>query len=259
MALFEAQTRRRSGIAGPCPLPISGAEISWVDVIVSEAKQNTQAKVPVTATQNRVRQIKSSIKRLADENLILRNVGDPASPYALMLLHESGIAQSEKRDYVIPESYETSPTVVALPVQFFTSGWVYLLTDSEIRMYLILKHLAGRFPQVHASRGVYCTDRDRDWLYGISRDVYESHLTLARFGLIELVESSIRHADGKVVGYRDFLKRGGIVPPHRFRVAPDSVFFESPLGRMRRALLNYPPSVEQMRRKGASVASLTVD
>ncbi len=102
LAVFEAQSRKRSGVAGPCPIPISGGEISWTDLIVSEAKQNTQAKVPVTATQNRVRQVKSAIKRLADENLILRNVGEPGNTFSLMLLHESGSAESEKRGYLIP-------------------------------------------------------------------------------------------------------------------------------------------------------------
>ncbi|WP_143054235.1 hypothetical protein [Streptomyces sp. KS_5] len=251
LALFEAQSRRRNGIAGPCPVPISGAEISWVDLVVSEAKQNMQARPPVTATQNRIRQIKSAIKRLADENLVLRNVGDPSDHFPLMLLQEPelGLGQAEERDYVIPEYYEGGKSAVALPVQFFTNGWVYVLTDSEIRMYLILKHLAARFRETHLLRGVYLTERDRDWLYGISRDVYEAHLMLSRFGLIELAPNPLRHQDGRVVDFENFLKKGGVIPPHRFRIAGDSPFFESPLGKVRRALLNYPPSREQMRRR----------
>lgn len=252
LALFEAQTRKRYGIPGICPIPISGGELSWVDLIVSEAKQNMQAKAPVTATQNRVRQIKSTIKRLADENLVLRNVGEPGNRSPLMLLHESGVAHPERRDYLIPEYYDGARAVITLPVQFFTNGWVYVLTDSEIRMYLILKHLAARFREDHLLRGVYIAETDREWLYGLSRDVYEAHLTLARFGLIELTSNPLRHRDGKIVDFELFLKRGGVIPPHRFKVVGDSPFFESPAGRVRRTLLNYPPSWDQMTRGGAS-------
>ncbi|MEU8648522.1 hypothetical protein [Streptomyces sp. NPDC048737] len=246
LAVFEAQSRKRSGVAGACPLPISGAETSWTDLIVSSAKQNMQAKVPVTANQNRIRQVKSAIKRLADESLILRNVGEPGNERPLMLLHESGLSEPEKRGYIIPEPYEGMRTVVNLPVQFFTNGWVYLLTDAEIRMYLIFRHLAARFPDAHILRGVYLSERDREWLYGISRDVYEAHLMLSRFGLIELVSNPLRHRDGKVVDFNEFLKKGGVIPPHRFKVVGDSPFFELPMGRVRRALLNYPPSRGQM-------------
>ncbi|MEU5250811.1 hypothetical protein [Streptomyces longwoodensis] len=249
LAVFEAQSRKRSGVAGACPIPVSGGEISWKDLIVSEAKQNMQAKAPVTATQNRIRQVKSAIKRLADENLVLRNVGEPGNTFPLMLLHESGLAESEKRGYLIPEYYEGARTVVTLPVQFFTNGWVYVLKDSEIRMYLILRHLAARFSESHALHGVYLSERDREWLYGISRDVYEAHLALARFGLIQLVPNPLRHRDGKVVEFDNFLKKGGVIPPHRFWVVGDSPFFESPLGKVRRALLNHPPSRDQMRRR----------
>ncbi|MFI6289548.1 hypothetical protein ACIBCM_33240 [Streptomyces sp. NPDC051018] len=256
LALFEAQSRKRSGMVGPCPLPISGSEISWVDLIVSEAKENMQAKAPVTARQNRVRQVKSSIKRLADEGLILRNVGDPDSPFPLMLLHEYDAYGSEKRDYVVPESYEGPPTVVTLSSHFFTNGWVYLLTDAEIRIYLILKHLAGRFPDVHRTRGIYCTDRDRGQLYKISRDTYEAHLTLAKFGLIEKVENPLRHGDGKVVDFERVMRIQGVVAPHRFRVLPDFNLLESPRGKVRRALINYPPSYRQMTSKGAQFNAL---
>ncbi|WAU84909.1 hypothetical protein O1Q96_37595 [Streptomyces sp. Qhu-G9] len=215
-------------------------------MVASEAVQNTKAKTPVTATQNRSRQIRSSIKRLSEENLALRNVGDPKNPFPLMLLHESGSSEEEKYGYVIPDTYEGPPSIVSLPYFFFTRGWVYLLTDSEIRMYLILKHLAGRFPREHEERGIYCTERDREWLYAISRDVYESHLALARFGLIELIENPIRHKDGKVVNFDSFLKKGGLISPHRFRVLDDQVLLDEPGPKIRRALLNFPPSRAQM-------------
>ncbi|MFF4265798.1 hypothetical protein [Streptomyces virginiae] len=247
LALFEAQSRKRAGAAGACPLPISGGINPWTDLVVSEAKQNTQAKAPITSTQNRARQIKSAIKRLSDENLVLRNVGDPKRPYPLMLLHESAESQLETLEYVIPETRK-APFVLTLPVQFFTNGWIYLLTDAEIRMYLVLKHLSATFSEAHLFSGVYCSDRDRNQRYWISRDIYEAHLTLSRFGLIEVAPNRMRHRDGKLMGFKSFVESGSMLPPHRFFVLGDSPFFESPLGKIRRALLNYPPSYSQMTR-----------
>ncbi|MBK3642965.1 hypothetical protein [Streptomyces sp. MBT33] len=251
LGLYEAQTRKRDGMAGPCPLPILGArhETSWSTIVVSAATQNMQAKVPVTAAQNRVRQIKSAFKRLADENLAVRNIGDPANPYPIMLLHESGSAHFETYGYTVPEWYEDSPTTISLPVDFFREGWVYLLTPAEIRMYLVLKHLAGRFPDVHAERGIFCAEQDRKWRYDLSRDVYEAHLTLARFGLVERIEDRSRHADGKMVNYNERMARGEFASPHRFQIAPDNALREPAWEKIKKTLTNYPPTFEQMKRK----------
>lgn len=181
----------------------------------------------------------------------MRNIGDPAYPYPLMLLHESGSAQFEKYGYTIPEWYEDLPSTVSLPVDFFRQGWVYLLTPAELRTYLVFKHLAGRFPDMHAERGVFCSDRDRKWVYNLSRDVYESHLTLSQFGLVEKMEDPSRHKDGRVVNYSEKLARGEANSPHRFRVAADTALREPAWDRIRRSLINYPPTFEQMKRKRA--------
>ncbi|MGA4958661.1 hypothetical protein [Streptomyces lavendulocolor] len=251
LGLYEAQTRKRDGMAGPCPLPILGTrgEISWSTIVVSAAKQNMQAKAPVTAAQNRSRQIKSAFKRLADENLAVRNIGDPANPYPVMFLHESGSPQFEKYGYTVPEWYENSPSTVPLPVDFFREGWVYLLTPAEIRMYLVLKHLASRFPDTHGERGIFIAERERQWIYGLSRDVYEAHLTLSRFGLIERMEDGSRHSDGKAVNYSEKTAQGEITSPHRFKVEPDSALRRPAWEKIEKSLMNYPPTFEQMKRK----------
>jgi hypothetical protein len=222
--------------------------VSWSSIVVSAATQNLQAKVPVTAAQNRVRQIKSAFKRLADENLAVRNIGDPASPYPLMLLHESGSAQFEKYGYAVPAWYENSPSTVSLPRDFFMQGWIYLLTPAEIRTYLVLKQLAGRFPGVHVERGIYCTEREREWMYNLSRDVYEAHLTLSRFGLIDRLKDPFRHSDGKVVNFGEKVMRGEVTSPHRFRVRADASFGYPAWEKMEKSLMNYPPTFEQMTR-----------
>lgn len=254
LGLFEAQTRKRDGVVGPCPLPIHGDrhQISWSTIVVSSAAQNMQAKAPVTAAQNRTRQIKSAFKRLVDEDLAMRNVGDHENPYPLMLLHESGRSGAEKDVYAVPEWNETAPFTVWVHADFFRQGWIYLLTPAEIRMYLVFKDLAVRFSEAHESRGIYCSEQDRRFRYGISRDIYEAHLTLSRFGLIERVDDRSRHSDGKLVNFNEKIIRGEPISPHRFKIASSRALAEPAWGRIERCLVNYPPSFEQMKRKGES-------
>ncbi len=243
LTLFEAQCRKRSGEAGPSPLPVSAPgpdELSWVNLAFSRAKENLHAVDPITERGNRIRQVKSAFARLATESLVLRNVGVPKKPMAVMPLHESGFSGPEKHSYIIPEWHENPPAVISVPVQFFLNGWVYLLSPAEIRMYFILRHLAARFPEAHLGPGIYCTAHDKEGLYFITRDVYESHINLTRFGLVARVDSSLRHKDGKMVNYREFVKGGGPLPLHRFKIEPDFAFSEAAASRIRRALMNYP-------------------
>ncbi|MFI9580386.1 hypothetical protein ACIHCQ_00690 [Streptomyces sp. NPDC052236] len=220
-----------------------------MDLVVSRAKGNLQAVNPITERGNRVRQVKSAFARLAAENLVIRNVGAPSRPMAVMLLHESGAPGPEQYDYVIPGGYEVPPSVIVLSELFFTNGWVHLLSDSEIRMYLVLKHLAARFPRMHKDEGVFCSERERQSLYRISRDVYEAHLTLEKFGLIERVNNPLRHGDGKVVNHRQVVAAGEPLPPHRFRVSGSIALSDYAFARIRRALLNYPPSFAESQRR----------
>ncbi|WP_344564080.1 hypothetical protein [Streptomyces axinellae] len=252
IAIFEAHCRKRNGIVGPSPLTVSmGAPDapSWVDLVVSRAKGNLQAVNPITERGNRVRQVKSAFARLAAENLALRNVGTPSKPMAVMLLHESGASASEKYDYAVPAAYEVAPSVVTLSELFFMNGWVHLMSDSEIRMYLVLKHLSARFPRVHKDEGVFCSERERESLYRISRDVYEAHLALEKFGLIERVRDPSRHADGKVVNFHQMAASGETLPPHRFRVAGNLALSDFAFARIRRAMLNFPLSFAESQRR----------
>jgi hypothetical protein len=166
-----------------------------------------------------------------------------------MLLQEpSWGGSAETREYSIPAWYEDGRTIIDIPVEFFTGGWVYLLSDSEVRMYLILSHLAKRFPSEHRERGVYLNERDRKWTYSVSRDVYESHILLERFGLISRIDDPRRHGDGKAVNFSSVIQNGGILSPHRFKVVPPPEMPLDAISKARMALLNYPPSKAQMTR-----------
>jgi hypothetical protein len=246
LLLFEAQCRKRSGDTGPSQLPLlsSGPEfLSWADLVVSEAKENLGAVKRITERGQRARQIASAFARLAQEGLVLRNRGE------VVPLHESGASVGAKKySYVLPDWYEKAPGVLELPLEFFTMGWIYLLTPAEIRLYLSLRHLSASYPDVHAQLGVYFPAQENRGGYHLKRDVYESHLMLSAFGLIERVPSPLRHRDGKVVGYAKLIEKGFRLPAHRFKMKSDSAFVSEPIPRMRRALLNYSPGVPKSSR-----------
>ncbi|MFF3685198.1 hypothetical protein [Streptomyces sp. NPDC002187] len=246
LMLFEAQCRKRSGETGPSQLPLasSGPEfLSWVDIVASEAKENLGAIKKITERGQRARQISSAFARLAKEGLVLRNRGGTADGAgAVIPLHESGASTEDKKySYLIPEWYEKPPVVLELPITFFTMGWIYLLTPAEVRMYLCLRHLSASYPDKHRELGVYFSPRVNAGTYHLSRDVYEAHLMLRSFGLIERVSNPLRHRDGKVVGYAKLIEKGLVLPAHRFRVNPDGVLNLEAGPRMRRALMNYSP------------------
>ncbi|MFC8826242.1 hypothetical protein ACFT9I_12930 [Streptomyces sp. NPDC057137] len=231
LLLFEAQCRKRVGISGPSEIPLfpeDPEEVSWDKIVVSRAVDNSHGKSRTTARQNKLRQIKSAFNRLQEEGLV-KVVPDPKrGPARIIPLHESGVpGGGDSYEYSIPH---TTYATVGIPSSFFTEGWVYCLTPSEIHVYFTLLHLQRRNPTEHQESGVYCAGLGRTRDYGMSRDVYESHLLLANFGLIHKVRNPLRHEDGKVKAFNELEKRGLPLPAHRFRVRPlHDVFTRSAL------------------------------
>jgi hypothetical protein len=235
--LFEAQCRRRSGDAGPSewPLLTSSPDFpSWADVVVSEAKENLEAAKRISERAQRARQVSSAFSRLSKAGLAQHRKG------VVIPFHESG----RRRDgssliYTVPAWYESPPGTIELPVEFFTSGWIYVLTPSEIRMYLSLRHLAGAHPDVHKEQGVYFSATINLAEYNLTRDVYESHLTLSTFGLVRKVRDARRHPDGKVVNFAKYIQGGNVLSTHRFMMESDFFVRKDALARVKRGLMNY--------------------
>lgn len=233
LLLFEAQCRKRVGISGPTEIPLfpeDPEEVSWDKIIVSQAADNSHGKSRTTARQNKLRQIKSAVRRLQEEGLVKIIPGNSGSS-RIIPLHESGVpGGGESYEYSIPV---TTYSTVSIPSSFFTKGWIYCLTPSEIHLYLALLHLQRRNPSGHEESGVYCAGTGRTRDYGISRDVYESHLLLARFGLISKMWSHLRHEDGKAKSY-GVLKEFEIpLPAHRFQIRSQITLMDSAFERVR--------------------------
>jgi hypothetical protein len=237
--LMEAQSRAQGGQPAPSPIPLIAGprDISWTNLVVAPAKANLDAAVRISEPGNRARQVRSAFSRLEQEGLVRLKSGRRRSTFRVSLLHESG-TQDASHPYIIPSPFESA---VHLPQSFYTRGWVHLLTPSEIRMYLALRHLSQRLPQKHSTEGVYCAGFERVNAYAISRDVYESHIMLAKFGLIQNMNNPLRHHDGKYVRAQEKMATGKALPAHRFKVCPDTALFDPAFHRVRRGLKSILP------------------
>ncbi|MET7931987.1 hypothetical protein ABZT43_51285, partial [Streptomyces sp. NPDC005349] len=127
LLLFEAQCRKRTGIAGPARIRViadSPEEITWDSVTVAAAKAGTQkgGSIKTTPRQNKNRQIRSALQRLKEENLALVSRGATS----VTALHEAAVLpRGTSHEYTIPR---TPLGTINIPTAFFTRGWIYCLT-----------------------------------------------------------------------------------------------------------------------------------
>ncbi|WP_143022447.1 hypothetical protein [Nonomuraea maritima] len=161
-----------------------------------------------------MRQFKRALRHLEREMLVELGGGRSAKGRfeRFRLLDEGGVPTraGARVRYTVPIENDE---VIDVPVRFFTSGWVHVLSPAEIATYLILLDLKKIHPDVHDAEGVFLSRGIREARYKLSRDAYESHLNLARYGLIVRLHNPNRREDGKVATFRE------PPSPHRFQIA----------------------------------------
>lgn len=128
---------------------------------------------------------------------------------------------AEHEDGSEREPYRQPPPSRALqfPVELWLNGWIHMLTDAELLLYLALRHHANLFKAEPLDAQRYLSRAVRDD-YGISKDNYENLRELESFGLIQRTADENRSLrDGTM---RDYRYRGqGIY--HRISVNPDGL------------------------------------
>lgn len=213
ICLFEAQCRCRPGVEpmNNRPLQPQHGSVSWLDLLATTAV----AKAPATPRDNRLRQMKKALLHLERELLIEIPGGRHVNGrfQGFRLLNESGLP-TETRSlvrYTVPTEEEDT---IELPVDFFLNGWVHVLSPAEIATYLMLLDLRKQHREVHDSHGIFSPTHIREGIYGLSRDSYESHRSLVKFGLIEKMPNMYRRDDGKVTTFKVRFES------HHFKVNP---------------------------------------
>lgn len=164
---------------------------------------------------NKVRQITQAIKTLADHHLVVLPHRGERLPFRdFTLLCDTGRSTDNAHiPYRLPKKNDRC---VDIPVEFFTRGWVHLLTPSETAAYLMWLDV-NQYP---SHEEPYVTGAERAGLYGLTREAYETHQALEAFGLIDVVPDADRHEDGKYVNYHPDARQP---PCHRVTIRPEGL------------------------------------
>jgi hypothetical protein len=105
-------------------------------------------------------------------------------------------------DYLVPNPTRAT---FRIPREFFTNLWIFALTDTEIATYLTLTFLRWRFPERHATQGVYLVANHRRDFFRLRRATWRATDFLHRFRLIDRAPSPGRNFRAGNVG--DFERR----------------------------------------------------
>lgn len=215
--LLEAQMRLASGQSATrneLPVKAENSHDGWTNYVATDAKDATQGKVLMSVRGKKVRQIQSSLARLASENLIHLPEDDSGHrQYDDFVLKREDAAHSGDNDfYTVPDDANEYFTV---PLALFTNGWIHVLEDSELIMLLI----GARFRHAHGDEPQPLAPGPRKLNYGLSHDSFEAgHRMLDYLGILDVISDYQRSRDGKVDGYKD---RGA--KPHVLRFRPETL------------------------------------
>jgi hypothetical protein len=224
VALFVAQThgdRRPDGRVTTLGVELDttgGNKVSWVDLIVPHAEHTSKAVLAADRRDHRLRQVKRALDTLTENELVeLPNRAAARGKYVdFRLLDEGGPRPGAPLPYRVPGAQDP---VIALPIDFFLQGWVYVLSKSEIALYLMLRHLRGAVGAGAEDTWVHIYGEDRLRRYGVGKDAYKGWWLLEHAGLIDVEVDPGRRGDGTVVDFDP----SDPPAPHRFRLRDDGL------------------------------------
>ncbi|WP_328561443.1 hypothetical protein [Streptomyces coelicoflavus] len=218
-AAFVAQSRS-PGERPTNTLPLNDLDaVSWVDLFATPAVRGGGLKTYASIRDKKARQLHHALGRLssAEVQLIhLPNASKAVGKYeGFLLLHEQGTPYGggENSDrYTVP-GQDGRELLLSLPAGLFTNGWIHLLEDSELAFLLMIAWLHAKF----GHQPVFAASDIRLLQFGLSKDAYEAHRMLNRFGLVEVEEDEGRYIEGgKMAGFQE----GQRPKLHRFQLAP---------------------------------------
>ncbi len=224
VALFVAQAhgqRRPDGRVTTLGVELDTTDsnkVPWVDLIVPHAEHTTKAVLAADRRDHRLRQVKRALDTLTAKELVeLPNRAAARGKYDdFRLLDEGGPRPGTPLPYRVPGAQDA---VIALPIDFFLKGWVYVLSKSEIALYLMLRHLRGPAGAGREDTEVHIYGDDRLRKYGVGKDAYKGWWLLEYAGLIDVEVDPGRRGNGTVVDFDP----SDPPAPHRFRLLDDGL------------------------------------
>ncbi|MGW7170934.1 hypothetical protein ACWGH3_37795 [Streptomyces sp. NPDC054884] len=222
--LYAAQCAVGPGKQWDAPYPVESTAkqpLSWMSLSASISQYAGPGIQLASQDVNRRRQIMTALKTLEGMALVRANTKPGRFTAGLQLLCENGTSTvSSAIPYTMPDDTEM---YVEIPVEFFTCGWVHVLTNSEIAALLMwLDRLKYSGVVVGADEGdpvtvTYVSGDVRQGLYGLGREAYETHQALDAYQLLDVIRPEKRYDSGKWEGYS---KDDSDLLCHRVSLAP---------------------------------------
>jgi hypothetical protein len=215
--LFLAQCRVRptARISTPIQSQVAG-EPGLIDYFSTGTNPHDDTEYRLSRPTMRTRQLEKALDTLAGPDLQLIEVGrrasgrlDPTAP--MWLNQESGPQRTgDAHRYRTPSASET---VISIPIEFFTKGWIQVMTDAEIANWLMWRDQGDmRDASTSTATDLFLDAQRRLDHYDLTRDTWDTHAMLSRLGLMTVQVGEV-DATQMVGGKTKFRSA-----PHRFGV-----------------------------------------
>jgi hypothetical protein len=248
LLLFDAQCRHAPGQPARNVRSVTpGCDekyVSWRQLTLA-------ATVPTTGTGRgpadlRARQITEALSALEKHHLVSIPKKQKRRQFNdFQLLSEVGSPEEHPR-YTVPENG------VSVSRHFFTSLWIFALTDTELATFLALSFLRHMFPSKHDTEGVHLVSADRESFFRLTRTAWRSTNLLHQFQLIDRLPDPRRNfRTGNVIGnFKKMWENSDVMPLH-FKINDQAL--ERPALQTIHQILGAPTEEDHQRRNGVSV------
>ncbi|MBM0226849.1 hypothetical protein [Micromonospora sp. ATA51] len=191
LLLFDAQFRYGTSTAVRNPRNIvrraDDTYPGWRELALTDVRpagnKGRGGRPPRSTAMLRQRQITEALAGIENLHLVRipRQPGGNRRYRDFQLLSE--VSSSEAPDYTVPAKG------IRIPREFFTSLWVWVLSDAEIATYLMLLTMRAHRRRRHEQGGVFVTSGSREEIFGLHRATWRSADMLYRLRLVDRLPS----------------------------------------------------------------------
>lgn len=185
--LFLLQCHHRSTQRIPLPLLPDledPASLGLISLFATGNRPRKGSKYKRGVTKMRTAQVTGALDTLQELRLAeLHKTPEDQNDYSQVWLNvEFGPLSVDHQRYRPPTA--TTP-VVSIPIEFFTQGWIQVLTDSEIANWLMWRDVGlMRTPAATTADDLFIDADLRLGTYDLTRDTWDTHLMLGQLGLV---------------------------------------------------------------------------
>lgn len=223
--LFLAQCRPAGQRTPKVTYPVisrGDSQLGLIDFLATGTNRRPGTKFRRMPSTMRAAQVHRALDSMAGKGLQLLEIAKTASArpdydQGVLLHTEVGPTPiGDQKPYVVPRLMSPGRTpTVSIPIEFFTNGWLHVLTDSEIANWLMWRDVGEmRTADWSSADDLMIWAEERLGWYDLSRDVWDTHQMLSRLGLMSTTFADDRRSDGTLTDYSSG-RRG---EPHTFGV-----------------------------------------